>query len=134
MGAGVGRHVEHIQGVAEQLDAIPPGHAFGLERDPLPVRPGRHHPGPGPAAQQLRGAADVIGMVVGLQHRLQIQAPLLEPVAHRLRHRRIHHRRPVAVVEHEHVVVVQHRDQLNRERGRSVGGARGLGGSGGVHR
>ena len=74
-----------------------------------------------PAAQQGRRTADVVGMVVGLEHRHQLQLPLLEPVLHRRGQGRIHHGRLETVVEHEGVVGVQHRDQLHPLSGGRTG-------------
>ena len=87
--------------------------AMGLEGDALLVVAAGHHPRRGPVLQQAGRAADVVAVVVGLQHRHQFQAALLQPGDHRAGHGRIHHRRLLPVVQHDDVVVVEHRDQLH---------------------
>ena len=67
----------------------------------------------GHCRSSTEGAADVVAVVVGLEHRHQLQPPLPQPGDGRGGHRRIHHRRLPAVMEHEQVVVVQHRQQLH---------------------
>ena len=73
--------------------------------------------------QQRRRSADVVVMVVGVQDRLQLQPPLLQPIDHRFSHRWIHHRgwAGAGAMQHKHVVVAEHRNQRHLAGGQAQG-------------
>ena len=98
--------------MAKNSDLVPIPHRHGLERDPLPVLSGGNHRSLGPAFQQLRCAADVVGVVMGLQHGGQAQLPFFQPLPHRRRHGGVDHhglRAPHPDPDH---VVLEHRQGM----------------------
>ena len=118
MVARVAGHLEHPQVPPQQGQVIAPLDALGLQWDPLAIRGAGDHRRLGPALQQPRGSTDVVVVVMGVQDRLELQAPLLQPGDHGLGHRRIHHGgTAAATVQDKDVVVAQDRDQRNRRGG-----------------
>ena len=108
--AGVTWNRQHLHGPVEQLEAIPPLEATGLKRNPRPIRCRGPHLSGRPALQQLRGATDVVVMVMGLQHHLQAECLLLKQGDHRCSNSWIHNGSGAlgSVHQSEHVVVPQH--------------------------
>jgi len=130
---GVGWNRQHLHTAPQQLQLITTADRIGLEGNAVVIGGAGDHPGSGPALQQGRGTADVVVVMMGVQHGHQLQAAGLHPGDHRLRHRRIHNRRrPRSLtVQHKDVVVVEHRNQrhprcrlqrLDGRRARLLGG------------
>ena len=106
-------HIQHLNVLAQQGDMVAPPDTLGLQGDSQAIGGTGDHPGLGPALEQAGGSADVIAVVMGVEYGRELQALGLQGGNHRVCHRRIHHRRLLAALDHKHIVVAEHWDQAH---------------------
>ena len=112
VGGGVGGHVQNLQRSAEHGHLIAVADGDGLKGNARSIRSSSYHGRIGPSLQQARGSTDVIGVVMRLQHRTQLQLPLLKPVDDWFGHSRIHHNGLIAPHPDPYDVVLQYRQGM----------------------
>ena len=107
---GVARNLQHLHWAVEQQPLISPAQPICLKRNASTVGGRSPHLSARPTAEQLWGAADVVVMVMGLQHHSELQLLGLQGRHHRFSHRWINNGRLAAgaIHQHKHIVVPQH--------------------------
>ena len=107
---GVAGDLQHLQRAVEQQPLITPAQPIGLKGDARTVGGRGPHLSTGPAAEQLWGAANVIAVVMGLQHHAELKLLGLQGRNHRFGHRWINNGCGGcgAIHQHKHIVVPQH--------------------------
>jgi len=74
---GATRHSQDRDLPSQKVKSLPTPQRVVLEGDAFPVAGGGIDPGLGPATLELRSAADVITVVMGLKHGRKIEAAVL---------------------------------------------------------
>ena len=114
----MGGHVEHLQRSPEHGHVVLIFNGDGLKRNSRPIRCSGNDGRLRPVVQQVWGAADVVGMVVGLQDHAQRQPPFHQPAADGGGDGGIHHSRLVSPHPDPDHVVLKHRQGMERGRHR----------------
>lgn len=114
--AGMGGHGQHLDPLTEQRKPIAIDQWIRQPWDAHTIGLGGKHAALGPALQQPRRAADVVVVVMGLQHRHQGQTALLQPALQGCIHRGIDQHGIAAADERKHVVVAQHGHDRDLQR------------------
>ena len=120
---GVARNLQHLHWAVEQQPLVSPAQPIGLKGNASQVGGRSPHLSARPAAEQLWGAADVVVMVMGLQHHSELQLLGLQGRHHRFSHRWIDNSGLAAgaIHQHKHIVVPQHGQPLDLHADKASG-------------